>query len=77
MDSDDPRKAIPYYQRIYVLYGGWTDYVAKAYLKSGIAFEQLEMKDDARNTYVEMLANEDLQRKPEYKQAEERLQALK
>ena len=51
-------KAIPFYQRIYVLYGAYTDEVAEAYLKSGLAFEKLKDKDSAIRTYEEMLTIE-------------------
>ncbi|MEO0453541.1 MAG: tetratricopeptide repeat protein [Verrucomicrobiota bacterium] len=73
---DQPKKAIPYYQRIYVLYRRWDQFVAKAYLESGQAFEALRMTDEARNTYKEFLENTHLKEKPEYQQAETRLASL-
>jgi len=57
MRSRDPRTAIPYYQRVYVLYARWPERVAKAYLRSGEAFEALGNVPAARRTYQEMLAS--------------------
>jgi tetratricopeptide (TPR) repeat protein len=73
MQRDQPRKAIPYYQRIYVLYGKWREAAAKAYLRSGDAFEQINDRDAARKTYEELAASEDLAALPEAEQARERL----
>ena len=57
MRSRDPHTAIPYYQRVYVLYTRWPERVAKAYLRSGEAFEALGDVPAARRTYQEMLAS--------------------
>ncbi len=72
----DVKRAIPYFQRIYVMYGRWGDYVARAYWQSGQAFEKLEMKQEAANTYRELIGNEQLKGTAEYAQARERLDAL-
>lgn len=72
----NPGKAIPYFQRIYVMYGRWTDFVSKAYLQSGLAFEKLNMREEARRTYEEFVQNTTLHSKPEYPKIRERLQAL-
>ena len=69
----DYRKAIPFYQRIYVLYRAYTGPVAQAYLKSGLAFEELKDWTAAANTYNEMLADEKLAATPEAAIARERL----
>lgn len=69
----DFRKAIPFYQRIYVLYRAYTGAVAQAYLKSGQAFERLKDLPAAANTYQEMLADEKLASTPEAEIARERL----
>jgi TolA-binding protein len=68
--------AIPYFQRIYVLHTRWKDWVAKAYLSSGEAFEELKDITAARKTYQEMSGIEELQSMPEFTKARERLQAL-
>jgi tetratricopeptide (TPR) repeat protein len=72
----DAKKAIPYFQRIYVMYGRWGDYVAKSYWESGQAFEKLNMRQEAVNTYKELLENAHLSGMPEYKSAQERLAQL-
>lgn len=74
MARNQPQKAVPYYQRIYILYGKWRDTVAKAYLRSGEAFEQLNDREAARKTYEELANSEDLGSLPEAAVARERLQ---
>lgn len=76
LELGDPKRAIPYFQRIYVMYGRWADYVSKAYLQSGLAFEKLNMIDEARQTYIEFTENTTLADKPEIAKARERLRAL-
>ena len=70
------RHAIPYYQRIYVLYGAYTSAVARAYLRSGIAFEQLKDMEAAAKTYHEMLGQDSLSGTPEATEARQRLLKL-
>jgi TolA-binding protein len=76
MARDRPQTAIPYYQRIYILYGKWRETVAKAYLRSGEAFEKLNDLEAARKTYEELSKSEDLAALPEAQTARERLQKL-
>jgi tetratricopeptide (TPR) repeat protein len=76
MRSGTPSLAIPYCQRIYVTYCRWPDLVAKAYLLSGQAFEQIGDADAARRTYSELLGQKELQPLPEYRLAEKRLKNL-
>ena len=73
MSRQRPQTAIPYYQRIYVLYGKWRETVAQAYLRSGEAFEQLKDAEAARKTYEELANSEDLASLPEAQTARERL----
>jgi len=73
MARSQPKLAIPYYQRIYILYGKWRETVADAYLRSGEAFEQLQDKEAARKTYEELLSNEDLTALPQAATAREKL----
>jgi len=73
MTQDNPGKAVAYFQRLYVLYGRWTDYVAQAYLRSGDAFEALDDQDAAIKTYQEMLAREELADTKEVEEARARL----
>ncbi|MDD5200174.1 MAG: tetratricopeptide repeat protein [Terrimicrobiaceae bacterium] len=60
LDRKDAEKAIPYLQRIYILYGAFPEVVSKAYLLSGRAFEQRGDTLAAARTYVEMLNRPDL-----------------
>ncbi len=76
MKDDKPDLAVPYYQRVYVMYGRWRDWVAKSYLRSGEAFEKLKDKDAARRSYQELTENDTMADLAEYKVAKERLQAL-
>ena len=76
MKEKNYQLAIPYFQRIYIMHGRWRDWVAKAYLGSGEAFEQLKDTTAARKTYEEMGRIEELQALPESARARERLDAL-
>lgn len=76
MRQNDPKLAIPYFQRLYVMHGRWKPWVAKAYLRSGEAFEQLNDSTSARRTYQELLDNPDLADFPETADARSRLDAL-
>ena len=68
--------AIPYYQRVYVMHGQWKPWVAKAYLRSGEAFEKIQDSKSARKTYQELLSNPDLAEFPETATASEHLLSL-
>lgn len=72
----DFKKAIPYYQRIYIMYRRWDAYVAKAYWESGRAFEALHEKEKAMNTYREFLENTHLKETREYAKALDRVKEL-
>ena len=76
MADGKPDLAVPYFQRIYVMHGRWGEWVAKAYLRSGEAFEKLNDTASARRTYQELAAKEDLASFPESQLARDRLQAL-
>lgn len=68
-----PEKAVPYFQRIYVMYGRWTEQVARAYWQSGQAFEKMKMRDEALKTYRELVAQTHLKDTPEFALAGARL----
>lgn len=72
----DAEKAFAYFQRVYVLYGGYTTWVAKAYLDSGACLEQLGRKVEAARTYQEMLAVDALIKTPEGREALQRVTKL-
>jgi tetratricopeptide (TPR) repeat protein len=73
---DKPDKAVPYFQRIYVMYGKYSPLVAKAYWQSGQAFEKLKLRTEAINTYKEFIGKNQLSSTEEYSKAKERLTAL-
>lgn len=76
MREGKPHLAIPYYQRVYIMHGRWRDWVAKAYLRSGEAFEELKDLDAARKTYQELSMREELHDFQEASEARERLDKL-
>ena len=69
-------EANAYYQRVYVGYQKFLPWVAKAYIRSGESFEKLGKKEEAANTYRELLRNEKLTGFAEAEEARKRLQAL-
>ncbi len=76
MAAGKPELAVPYFQRIYVMHARWGEWVAKAYFRSGEAFEKLKDPLSARKTYQELAAKEDLAGFPETQLAKTRLDAL-
>lgn len=76
MASGNPRLAVPYYQRIYVMHRRWLDWVAPAYLRSGLAFEKLDDPTAARRTYQELVEDPQFAERPELRDARARLSAL-
>lgn len=75
-EQGDFGKAIPYYQRIYVMYQAFTDQVAEAYLRSARAFLRIRDRQAAINTYREMLGLETLAGRPELDEARRKLAEL-
>jgi TolA-binding protein len=69
-------EANAYFQRVYVGYQKFLPWVAKAYIASAQSFEKLDKKQEAGNTYRELLRNEKLASFPEAEQARKGLQAL-
>ena len=76
MNEARPDLAIPYFQRLYVMHGRWRDWVAKAYYRSGEAFEKLNDQLSARRTYQELAEREDLAGFEETRKARGRLDLL-
>jgi|GEM_PF-449687 len=72
----DFMKAIPYYQRIYVMYAAYAELTAKAYYQSGRCFERLNKVEEAVNSYRELLADNRLLRFEEAEFARARLKQL-
>jgi TolA-binding protein len=65
-----------YFQRVYVGYQKFLPWVAKAYIASGESFEKLGKKQEAVNTYRELLRNQKLRNFAEAEEARKRLEAL-
>lgn len=66
MELGETAEAFAYFQRIYVLYGDYVEWVAPAYAKSILCLEMLGgHEQDILNTYREMLANEAVAATPE------------
>lgn len=76
LEQDDPREAFAYFQRVYVMYGGYTEWAAQAYEKSLTALEALGRTEAIIQTCREMLANEAIAGRPEGRRARERLNEL-
>lgn len=76
MSQNKPELAIPYFQRIYIMHGRWSEWVARAYFRSGEAFEALKDTEAARKTYDEMTRLENIQSRPETSKGRSRLEAL-
>ncbi len=73
----DWSRAMPYYQRIYVMYRAFPETMAAAYLRSARVFERLQQRQEAINTYVEMLDAEELEGRPELEEARRELARLR
>jgi TolA-binding protein len=76
MDAGKFPEANAFYQRVFVAYQKYPAVQAKAYLRSGQAFEKLGKMTDAINTYSEMLHNPNLAAFPEASDAQKRLNQL-
>ena len=74
--SGAPQLALPYLQRVYVSYGGFQPWAAKAYLASAEAFTALGKPDAARKTYLELLASTLVPEAPERAVAASKLESL-
>lgn len=69
-------EAFAFFQRVYVLYGSYAEWVAKAYEGSLLCLEKMGRTDDIIRTCREMLANEALASTPEGRRAQARLTKL-
>lgn len=70
------QEAFGYFQRVYILYEGYPEWAARAYLQSGVVLERLNRRREAIATYREMLANETYRGLDAGAEAERRLSAL-
>ena len=76
MAEENPKLAIPYFQRVYLMHGRWRSWVAHAYARSGEAFEKIQDATAARRTYSELLSKPELEEFSASTTAKDRLQAL-
>jgi TolA-binding protein len=72
----DYLKATAYYERVYVMYGNYRAWTAKAYLRRAECLGRLYQEKKAKETLVEMLAQDELKTFPEYEEATKLLNKL-
>lgn len=77
VESDDLKRAIVYFERLYVAYGKFSELNAKAYWERANALENLDLNREALETYEELVARKDLSRFDEAKKAGEKIARLK
>jgi TolA-binding protein len=65
LEQGDAEEACAFFQRVYVMYEGHTEWVAKAYEGSILCLEKMGRTDDVIRTCREMLANDELASTPE------------
>lgn len=78
LEQGDPTEAFAFFQRVYVMYEGYTEWAAKAYEASVRCLEELGgRRDDIIATYEEMLSKEEIAATPEGARARERLAQMR
>ena len=75
-ELDNPKRAIPYWQRIYTLYRAYPEIIIAAYWQSAQLFEAIGDPTAARNTLRELLRDERLKAFKAYQLAQARLPEL-
>jgi TolA-binding protein len=70
-------QASAYYERIYLMYGQYRDWTAKAYLARSDCLVRLRQYQKASETLTEMVASKELQDLPEMAEARKKLDELK
>jgi TolA-binding protein len=76
MQEGQLREAFAYFQRVYVLYQAYPQWVARAYVKSAECLERLNRRAEAMLTYRELMGVTAARSTPEYALAAERLKQL-
>lgn len=76
-EQGEVEKAFAFFQRVYVLYKGWPEWVAKAYEASADCLEKLGRSDEVILTLQEMTATPSIRNTPEVQRALETLSRLK
>lgn len=77
VEGDDLKRAIVYFERLYVAYGKFSELNAKAYWERASALESLDLNREALETYEELVARADLARFEETKKAGAEIARLK
>jgi tetratricopeptide (TPR) repeat protein len=71
-----PKRAIPYWQRIYTLYRAYPEMVMEAYWESALLFETIGELTAAHNTLTELIRDSRLAGSETYQRAQEKLSEL-
>jgi tetratricopeptide (TPR) repeat protein len=69
--------AAAYFERIYVMYGNYKQWVAKAYVARAECLTRLQLYSKAAETLQELLSIAELKDMPEFKEAQQRMESLK
>jgi TolA-binding protein len=69
MQQNRLKEAFAFFQRVYVLYEGYPEWAARAYLRSAECLEKLGKPDEALATYRELLSKQALAETPEARTA--------
>ena len=77
VEDNDDKKAIVYFERLYVAYGKFGELNAKAYWARGQSLEKLKLDREALETYEELVNRDDLKRFEEADKAGKRIVALR
>ncbi len=77
VEAGDLKRAIVYFERLYVAYGKFSELNAKAYWERANALENLDLNREALETYEELVGRADLARFDETKMAPEKIARLK
>jgi tetratricopeptide (TPR) repeat protein len=72
--GNELKKALVYFERVYLVYGRYAAQVATAYWSRGQLLEKLGELEKAQELYREFVSREELKDYPEYALAEARVQ---
>ncbi|MDA3800234.1 MAG: tetratricopeptide repeat protein [Kiritimatiellae bacterium] len=76
-EQNEFTKASAYYERIYIMYSRYIDWVAKAYYKRAVCLQKMYQPDKAKEVIDEMLSNPETAATPEADEARELLKKLR
>ena len=72
--DSDKKKALVYFERVYVAYGKFSEQVAQAYFKRAELLESIGELAKAQELYAELVSREELRPFPEYAKANSKLE---